>query len=349
VAEKDNRIGLYLEALATEMSTLGKPEPVETLFIGGGTPTHLNPDQLQILLSTVRRFLPLAANGEFTIEANPGTLEREKIEVLAGNGVTRVSLGAQSFQSKTLQILERQHDAEDIRKAVETVRELIPDVSVDLIFGVPGQTVNDWHSELDAALGLQLDHVSTYGLTYEKGTRLWKQRRAGLIIPLSEDDELAMYVAAMDMLEQAGLEQYEISSFAKPGKRCRHNQAYWANEAYFGFGMGAASYVDGCRKLNSRDLETYLRLALSGETTAVQAETLEPLERAQETMAVQLRRAEGIERDRFHVQTGFELDSLVGPALKRQMELGLLKIEGRSVYLTRAGKCVADAVIAALL
>src|SRR5205085_467650 len=141
----------------------------------------------------------------------------------------------------------------------------------------------DWRADLDAALALEPNHLSTYGLTYEKGTRLWKQRRRGAVQPLDDEAELAQYELAMDVLAAAGFEHYEISSFARPGKRCRHNQVYWANEAYFGFGMGAARYVRGRRELNTRNLRAYVRRALSGEPTAFQSEELPPEERARET------------------------------------------------------------------
>jgi oxygen-independent coproporphyrinogen-3 oxidase len=226
---------------------------------------------------------------------------------------------------------------------------MIPVLSLDLIFGVPAQTLEDWRQDLQIALELGLDHISTYGLTYEKGTPLWKSRQRGEIQALSEDEELAMYSLAIDLLESAGFRQYEISNFARPGRECRHNQVYWANEAYFGFGLGAARYVEGRRELNTRNLTTYLRRCLSGQSPTFQSECLEGIERARETLAVQLRRAEGIQRQRFREQTSFDLDSLAGQAIARQVELGLLHDDGQSVTLSRAGKYVADAVIAALL
>jgi oxygen-independent coproporphyrinogen-3 oxidase len=164
--------------------------------------------------------------------------------------------------------------------------------------------------------------------------------------PLGEDEELALYAAAIDTLEGAGFEHYEISNFALPGRRCRHNEVYWANEAYFGFGMGAARYVRGRRELNTRDLHAYLRQAGAGATW--QVEELPPQERARETMAVQLRRTEGIERTGFRAQTGFDLDA-VASALGRLVEQGVLEDDGERVRLTRRGKYVADAVIERLL
>ena len=346
---QDHLIDRYLDALAAELATLGQHEPVETLFLGGGTPTHLGPRQLERLLGEVRRWLPPRPGYEFSVEANPATLDADKIAVLADHGVNRVSLGAQSFQGPLLGALERDHRPEDVPAAVERVKKRIDNISLDLIFGVPGQTLAQWQADLDAALALRPTHLSTYGLTYEKGTRLWKERERGRVRPLGEEDELALYRHAMEFLEGAGFEQYEISSFSRPGRRCRHNQVYWANEAHFGFGMGAARYVGGRRAVNTRSLQGYIRRALASEPTAFQSEELPPEERARETMGQQLRRAEGIVRESFRRQTGFDLDALAGPALGRHADLGLFLDDGASVRLTRAGRCVADTILCALL
>jgi oxygen-independent coproporphyrinogen-3 oxidase len=348
---QDHLIELYLDALDAELAMLESAQRVRTIHLGGGTPTHLSAIQLERLLNSVRRWLPLepTSEREFAVEANPDTLDADKVRVLADHGVTRVSLGAQSFHPHLLRVLERQHTPSEVPRAVEAVRRRIPQVSLDLIFGVPGQTEGEWRDDLAHALSLAPDHLSTYGLTYEKGTPLWKLRQRGDLRPLDEDAELTLYKIAIDTLEGAGFEHYEISNFARPGRRSRHNQTYWANEAYFGFGMGAARYVLGKRELNTRELQTYLRRTLSGETATFQSEELEPLERAKETMAVQLRRCEGIDRQGFREQTGYGLDAVAGPAIARHVELGLLRDDGRRVSLTRAGKYVADGVIAQLL
>lgn len=346
---QDSLIEQYLDALAAELATLQTPQRMDTLFIGGGTPTYLSARQLERLLRDVTCWLPWEAGHEFSIEANPGTLDADKVGVLARFGVTRVSLGAQSFHPHLLTVLERDHQPADVPRAVEIVRQRIAQVSLDLIFGVPGQTPNDWDADLHFALLLEPDHVSTYGLTYEKGTPLWKRRARGEVRALDEETELAQYRHGIEMLEAAGFEHYEISNFAKSGCRSRHNQGYWANEPHYGFGMGAAQYIAGRREVNTRDLRTYIRKALAGESTRFQSETLPPPERARETLAMQLRRAEGIDRQRFLAQTGFALDALAGAAIARHVELGLLHDDGARVRLTREGKYVADAVITGLL
>lgn len=346
---QDQRIGDYINALSLEMSALGEPQPVDTLFFGGGTPTHLSASDLERLLQRVLHWLPLKPGHEFSVEANPGTLTADKIAVLADCGVNRVSLGAQSFHPHLLQALERDHVPPDVALAVERVRHRIANVSLDLIFGVPGQSLAHWQSDLDNALALAPSHMATYGLTYEKGTRLWKQRQRKEIDALDEEAELALYTSAMDVLGAAGFEHYEISNFARSGFRCRHNQMYWANEAHFGFGMGAASYLKGVRSTNTRDLATYLRKVAAGESPHFQSECLPPHERAVETAAMQLRRGDGIERARFRLQTGFAVDEMFGPVLGRLEELGLVMDDGPSVRLTRQGRCLADAVATELM
>ena len=377
---QDALADLYLEALEIELATLGQPRTVETLFIGGGTPTHLTARQLERLLTMLRkwlRFEHMSASGgevefqqgnlnslntpspltrlprgqetEFSIEANPDRLDDEKCAVLAAGGVTRMSLGVQSFQPHLLAALDRQHHLADIPRAVEFIRKHDFQMSLDLIFAAPGATLEDWRADLAAALAFNPDHISTYGLTYEKGTPLWKQRQRGLVTTVNEDDEYTMYETSLDTLVGAGFEHYEISNFAQPGRRCRHNERYWANEAYYGFGVGAARYVGGHRELNVRNTNEYIRRVLSGESPTFQTEKLIGRQRAFETIAVQLRRMSGINRTRFHVQTGFELDALLGSRLTAMLEQGLLEDVGDDVRLTRRGCFVADGIVEDLM
>jgi oxygen-independent coproporphyrinogen-3 oxidase len=343
------RVDAYLDALEAEVALLGEPRPVRTLFVGGGTPSHLSPPDLRRLLGMLARWLLLEAGGEYTFEANPDSLTAEKIALMAEAGVNRVSLGAQSFDAASLAVLERTHRPDEVARAVERLRPAIESVSLDLIFGVPGQTPGRWRADMERALELSPDHVSTYGLTYEKGTRLWKQRRSGRLMSLGEEDELALYELAIDTLEAAGFEHYEVSNFARPGRRSRHNQVYWANHAYWGFGMGAARYIGGRREMNTRSLDEYISRLLYGRPATQSSEELPPLERARETMAVQLRRMEGINRASFAEQTGHDLDAVAGPHLPALVEQGLLLDDGASVRLTRLGKAVADGVIERLL
>ncbi len=346
---QDERMDAYLDALEIELSHLQTPHAVRTLFFGGGTPTYLPHRLLERLLRLVQHWLPLEPNHEFSVEANPSYLDVDKIEMLHAFRVNRLSLGVQSFQPRLLQILERDHRPSDVPRVLDFIRPRIANVSLDLIFGVPEQTLAQWRDDLASALALAPVHVATYGLTYEKGTPLWKQRQRGQVAALDEETEYQFYVTAMDTLAEAGFEHYEISNFARLGQQCRHNQVYWANHAYLGFGVGAARYINGVRELNTRATGVYIDRLCAGESPTFQSECLPPRERAVETIAVQLRRALGVERAPYQKQTGFALDDIVGPKLCELVAQDLLRDDGEAVALTRKGKCLGDAVVEALM
>ena len=345
---QDHLIDLYVEAITDEMRSLGSPASVDTIFIGGGTPTYLRPAALSRLLTALNQWLPLQADGEFSIEATPESITAETVAVLADHGVNRVSLGVQSFHSHLLRQLDRIHSSNEIGPAIDRIRNRISNVSVDLIFGIPGQTLAEWDDDLSTALSFAPDHVSTYGLTYETGTPLWKLRERGQVLPLSDSDELAMYLHAMDRLPSAGFEQYEISNFAKSNRCCRHNETYWANNAYFGFGVGAARYVNGSRELNRRNTDDYIRRVLAGDDPTFQRERLEPEEAARETVAIQLRRSSGVDRAQFQARTGFDVHAIVGDRTNVLQSEGLIDDDGSAIRLTRRGRCVADSLVVKL-
>jgi oxygen-independent coproporphyrinogen-3 oxidase len=351
LAGADHLAERYLAALEQEMALLlGTPRDVETVFIGGGTPTRLHARGLERLLDSVRRWFPLAPGGEWTVEANPGTLDEEKADVLAAGGVNRVSLGAQSFHPELLKALERNHAPEEVARALELIRPRFDRWSFDLIFGVPGSTPEHWEFDLETALALGPSHLSCYGLVYEKGTALWKQWQAGQVRAVDEESERTMYGRTIDRLTAAGLSMYEISNFARPGHECRHNLVYWANDAYFGVGLGAARYVEGVRSVNTREMSAYLKRIEAGEPATGPTETLDPEGRARESAVLMLRRtALGIDRQDFNRRTGFDLDALAGPALTRSVSRGLLEDDGRRVRLTREGLFLADSVLCEFL
>jgi oxygen-independent coproporphyrinogen-3 oxidase len=270
--------------------------------------------------------------------------------VLAEAGVNRVSLGAQSFQPDLLAVLERQHGRAEVDRALEVVRPRFPRWSLDLIFGVPGSTTKQWRDDLETAASLGPSHLSCYGLVYEKGTPLWARKQNGLVQPLSEEVERQMYETTIEQLASAGLAMYEISNFARPGQESRHNLVYWANDAYFGFGVGAARYLRGVRSTNTRDLDAYLRRVTAGESATGPHEELSPEERARETAMLMLRRTSaGIERDDFKLRTGFDLDSLSGSVIQRFLARGYLEDDGRRVRLSPQGVFVADLVLCELV
>jgi oxygen-independent coproporphyrinogen-3 oxidase len=344
VAGRDDLVPDYLRAIEQELSLLGEPREVDTLFLGGGTPTQLQPDDLARLLAIVGRWHPLAEGGEASCEANPADLGAEKVAVLAETGVTRLSLGAQSFDANKLQRLERDHRAEDIRRAVELARPRLQSLSLDLIFAAPDESLDGWRGDLDAALALEPDHLSTYGLTFEKGATFWSRLQQDELKQAGDALERAMYTTAIETLCDAGFEHYEVSNFARPGHRCRHNEVYWTGGGYYAVGPGAARYVDGRREVNHRSTTTWLKRVLAGQSPVAEAETLEPEDSARERLVFGLRRLEGVRRADFIAATGFDFDVLAGPPLQRFVAANLLADNGQFVRLTRAGLLVSDSL-----
>jgi oxygen-independent coproporphyrinogen III oxidase len=374
VAGRDDLIGAYLDALARELGWLQTPREVETLFFGGGTPTHLPPPQLERLFAIVRKWLPLAAAGELSVEANPADLGRKRpdekgsgvfgggkpsvmespfppktldpfvAEILAEAGVTRVSLGVQSFNPRKLALLERDHGPAEIQLAYERARGFAQSVSLDLIFGVPGETLDDWQRDLEAALALAPDHVSTYGLTFEKGTEFWSRLSRGELSRVEEGTERQMYETAIDTLSSAGYEHYGVSNFASPRHRCRHNEVYWTGGEYYAAGPGAARYLGGRREINHRSTTTYISRVLAGQSPIAESEQLGPEDAARERLVFALRRLEGIDAKQFAAATGFTIEHLGGAALPRLTEQGLLELRDNRLRLTRAGLLVSDAI-----
>jgi oxygen-independent coproporphyrinogen-3 oxidase len=349
VAGRDELVEPYLRAVEIELSSLGSPREVDTLFFGGGTPTRLAPSELDRLLAMATRWFPLAHGGEWSVEANPADLDPARCDVLVRHGVTRISLGVQSFRAAKLELLERDHRAEDIGRAVNAARRFAHSVSLDLIFAAPGETHVQWRDDLAAALAVAPDHLSTYGLTFEKGTAFWSRLRSGQLAPPAEETQRAMYETAMDTLAAAGFEHYEVSNFARPGHRCRHNEAYWLGEGYYAAGPGAARYVDGRRETNHRSTTTYLRRVLSGKSPVADRETLDAESRARELFVFAMRRLEGVDRTWFEHRSGFSVDALLGPALARFAAQGVVYDDGRRVRLTREGLLVSDSLWPRLL
>jgi oxygen-independent coproporphyrinogen-3 oxidase len=314
------------------------------LFVGGGTPTYLPPAALDRLLRLAREWFPPAADAEITVEANPAGLDAARIEVLARHGVNRVSLGAQSFQAAKLHVLERDHAADDIAEAVARLRPVVRSLSLDLIFGVPGETLDAWQDDLRRAVDLRPDHLSTYGLTFERGTTFYGRLQRGELAPAPEETERAMYLAAIETLEAAGLEHVEVSNFARPGHACRHNEVYWRAEEYYAAGPGAARYVGGRRETNHRSTTTYIARVLAGRSPVAEAEELGPEDAARERLVFALRLLEGIDLEGFAAETGCSAPELAADALPRMFAQGLLEIAAGRLRLTRRGLLVSDAI-----
>ncbi len=349
VSGRPDLVGPFLDAIERELSQLETPRPVRTLFFGGGTPTYLSADALTRFLSIVRQWHPLEAGGEWSVEANPLDVTPTLIAQLAAAGVTRISLGAQSFSPRKLKLLERDHSAEVISGAVSSIRTAGLQVALDLIFGVPDESLEEWQTDLDLAIALAPDHVSTYGLTWEQGTSYWTRREHGELTPVDEETERAMYLTAIETLMGAGFEHYEVSNFARPGFRCRHNEAYWLGEEYYAAGPGAARYIDGERSVNHRSTTTWLQRIERGESPIAERETLNQEERARELLVFGLRRLEGVSAKWFLAKSGMELRPLLGERGQQLLEHEFLCWNEDRLRLTQAGLLIADAICTELL
>jgi len=344
VADRGDLVDRYLEAIERELSWLGGPHEVDTLFVGGGTPTQLPPEAMRRLLLAVRRWFRVADGYEWSVEANPLDLTETMADVLAEGGVNRVSLGVQSFDAGKLVTLGRDHRPPQVEQALAIARERFAALAVDLIFGVPGETLATWRDDLAAVVQSGANHVSTYGLTYERGARFWSLRRQGRLTPIDESTELAMYEQAVDALTAAHLAHYEVSNFARAGFRCRHNAVYWNGGEYFAVGPGAARHVAGRRETNHRSTTTYLRRVLAGDSPVAESEQLSPEQRAREALVFGLRQLDGVDAAAFAARTGFTIERLVGAVLPAHVEQGLLAFNGDRLRLTRRGLLVSDSI-----
>ena len=381
------RVRLYLESLAREAkrAPYGRASPA-TAYVGGGTPTSLSDAELAEVFSILKGSFDLSRVGEWTVEANPGTVDERRLARLKGLGANRLSLGMQSFREDALRLLGRSHGARDSEEAFRAARAAgFENVSLDLIFAVPGQTLEDVKADVARAVDLGPEHVSVYGLTYEPGTRLGRMRAEGEVAPAGEELEREMYLEIIDDLERAGYAQYEISNFARPGFESRHNLVYWEgplivppgegspradalaeareearDEApraprageYVGLGPSAASFVRGERRRNFRDLGVYASRLARGEDPVEERERLEPERAAREALVLGLRMRKGIAPRAFERRTGFALEALLGEAGGRLFEGGWLERTGGEsacVRLSREALPVADAVLAEIV
>lgn len=343
--------GPLVDALLAELNRYRSEYPfeLETVFVGGGTPTTLPDGDLRRLLAEIRT-VAAAREIEFTVEANPATVTDRTAELLAECGVNRVSIGAQSFDPAELRVLERIHHPEQVRETVAACRRGgIGQVNLDLIFAVPGQSLERWAMSLEQALALEPDHLSCYGLTYEPGTPLFDQLQAGRVRRVDSDLEAEMYEATVATLVAAGFEQYEISNYARPGCTCRHNLVYWHNEPYLGVGPSAAGLVNGVRYRNVPDTAAYARAIRSGRSPRVEEERLTVDRRARETVMLELRLNKGIRRAVFRERFGHDFAEQFHETVEKHRAWGLLELSETHVRLTPRGRLVADSVIAEYL
>ncbi|MEP0841686.1 MAG: radical SAM family heme chaperone HemW [Phycisphaerae bacterium] len=341
-----------VDALLDELaSALSDPDlSVETIFVGGGTPTLLPAGPLERLFAALGLVAQRHRPVEFTVEANPASLTDAKARLLRAHGVNRVSMGAQSFHAHELRVLDRIHSPHDIAPSAEIIRRSgFEHFNLDLIFGIPGQTRASWLESLRRAIACGPDHLACYGLTYEPDTALHDKLRTGLIRPADEGFEAELYDLTVDFLTARGFQQYEISNYARPGAGSRHNVRYWLNLPYVGIGPSAASFLNGRRWRNLPDTAEYVRRRRLGLDTAIDAEMLSPRASAGETAMLNLRLVEGMDRAAFHAATGFDPLVLFAEPIARYAGQGLLAVDDRRIRLTRRGRLVADTVLADFL
>lgn len=337
----------YLAALYAEID--GEPtSPARTVYLGGGTPNAYDRGRIVDLLARLRTRFPGAT--EVSIEVNPELVRAGDFAAYRAAGVTRLSIGVQSFEPSEIRTLGRKHSVEQVAGVVTQARDAaIGSVSLDLIFAIPGQTPASWIRTLQAAIALDVDHCSTYGLTVEAGTpfEAWRAREPGAFFDDGREAEL--YGIAIETLRAAGYEQYEISNFARPGHRCAHNLNYWANGEYVGLGVGAASYRDGVRSVHTRSLEEYVAAAREGRPIPSEAERLEGRKRAGEAVMLALRTAQGVGLSEFKERYGIDLLKDYAPVVTQFAQTGLLERIGDTVRLTRRGIFLANDVCGAFV
>jgi len=339
----------YLAALRGEIAATPAARAT-TLFLGGGTPNAYDATTIASLVATLRERFDLRDGAEISIEVNPELVLPGDFAAYRDAGVTRVSVGVQSFEPSEIATLGRKHTPAMVERVVAQARDAgIGALSLDLIFAVPGQTRASWRRTLDAAVALCPDHVSAYGLTVEEGTpyAAWREREPRAFV--EDDIEAELYGDAMDVLADAGFEQYEISNFAKPGRRCAHNVNYWRNGEYVGLGVGAAWYRSGVRGVHARDLEAYLGAAEAGAPIPSEVETLVGARRAGEAAMLALRTAQGVALDAFKERYGLDFLEFYAPVIQEFREAGLLVVDDDGVRLTRAGRFLANDVCAAFV
>ena len=343
----------YVEALIAE-ARLRKAElngkPVKTLYMGGGTPSQLPLPLLARLIDGLKATLDLNAVEEFTLEANPDDVTPEWCAAVRALGVNRVSMGVQSFQDAVLCLVGRRHTARQAIDAVASLRHAgIDNISIDLIYGLPGQTLETWAESVRQAVDLRPQHISAYGLTYEPGTRLWQQRECGEVVEASEDQYLDMYRILVGLLQVAGYEHYEISNFALPGYRSRHNSSYWNETPYLGLGAAAHSYDGTMRRSNPADLCGSIRRITSGQP-ACQVEDLAWWERYDERVMLGLRTADGVDAHRLRSDFGDKAWAHFVSEARRHIDAGnmICTDDGRYI-LTSEGIVLSDSVMRDLM
>ncbi len=347
--EWDN-IELFIHCLENELRRLPDDFAPDTVFIGGGTPTALEPEDYARLLQAMHRQVDLSNVIEFTSEANPGTLTTEKLAAMKAGGINRVSIGVQSFNDRALKLLGRIHKAQGAVDGFHMLREAgFDNINIDLIQSVPGMKRSDVLDDAGRVTELMPEHISYYNLIYEPGTPMTRDRDAGRLVPPEDDEEADNYFAVKDALEDAGYGHYEISNFARDDKRCLHNVLYWQAGEYFGCGPSAHSHWKGKRFGNIRDLQGYCERMQKGGKPFDEVERLSSEEKARETLVMWLRMTDGVDLALFESITGHAVDDLCGDLINSFAEEGLLQRTDKRLALTRKALFVCNSIFSELV
>ena len=340
---KNQPVDAYLEHLIQETRSyeIGK---LRTLYIGGGTPTALSAQQLAYLLTELPKVMDLSEVEEFTIEANPGDLDPDKIAVLKDSQVNRVSMGVQTFDNKMLKKIGRSHQEQDIYDNIRHLKQAgFDNISIDLIYALPGQTMDQVKENVAKAIDLDIPHMSLYSLILENHTVFMNRMRRGKLPLPKEELEAEMFEYIIEELEKAGFEHYEISNFSKPGFESRHNLVYWDNAEYYGLGAGASGYVDGIRYKNHGPIRHYLEAVEAGKARITEEHlTLE--EKMEEELFLGLRKKTGVSKIRFEEKFGISFDQRYGQVVASLTEQGLLVPDDKQVRMTKRGLFLGDTV-----
>lgn len=338
----------YVDALLEEINAAeeGKGRSVSSVFIGGGTPSVLDERFIGEILNHIRRKFQIADHAEITIEVNPGTADRNKLQAYRTYGINRLSIGLQSPDDRELKILGRIHNYEQFLETYRSAREAgFDNINIDLMSAIPEQTYEDWEKNLRTVAELSPEHISAYSLIVEEGTPFWERE---LDLP-DEDTEYRMYEDTAAILGEYGFHQYEISNYAKKGLECRHNKGYWQRTDYLGLGLGASSLVDHVRFSNTDNMEEYLRNSAFPEKIRCDRETLTEADEMAEFMFLGLRMTEGVSVREFEEYFGKNMESIYGEVLKKHFALGMLKKKNDRIFLTRRGIHVSNGVMADFL
>jgi len=339
---KNQPVDDYLQALDREMALAdddGIETCLETIFVGGGTPTALNARQMAFFLESVKtRLNPHDSIKEWTMEANPENMDEEKLALMKQFGVNRLSIGVQTFNDRLLKAIGRAHDRASVLRAFRLARRIgFDNVSLDLMFGLPGQTAEDLKASLKEACALEPEHLSIYSLQIEPRTIFYNRLKNGTLKLPDQDMEAEMYEYIMDFLDAHGYKQYEISNFTKPGFESRHNLLYWNNEEYYGFGAGSHGYVQGERVVNAGAVKGYIRRIRETGSARTASHPVTPQEKMEEEMFLGLRKIDGVSKREFYRKFGRTMHDLYGESIDRLKSKGLLYENDDRIALTRTG------------